>query len=59
MDSKHIKNLFSKFSKSIITFACGLVAAYIGGILFGEIGFLVGVIAFIPAVLVAINSKEI
>lgn len=59
MDSAHIKKLISKFSKSVTTFICGLVAAYIGGMFFGEIGLLIGVIAFIPAVFVAINSKEI
>lgn len=35
------------------------MAAYIGGMFFGEIGYVVGAIAFIPVVLVAINSKEI
>ena len=59
MDSNKIISLISKFSKSLITFILGLISAYIGGVFYGEIGFLVGIIAFMVAVIVGINTKEI
>ena len=37
----------------------GLISAYIGGVFYGETGFLVGIIAFMVAVIVGINAKEI